>query len=315
MNFVARLSAALGVAAFALSLALPARATEPSRLPDPYDPGPANMPAELVDVGVTEHLKAALPTDAQFQDETGKAVRLGDYFDGKRPVVLVLAYHSCKTLCSFVQNSTLSAMKSIAWTAGVEYQVVTLSISPHDTVSIASDKRAAMLGAYGRPEGQAGWHFLVGNEANIRRVAGAVGWNYVLDAQGEYAHPSAVTLLTPGGKVARYLYGIEFEPNDLKLGLLEASEGRSISTVDRIILYCYHYDPQDRKYTLAATRVMQLGGVVTMLVFGGFLATLWLRERRNAKGGGDGPGPTNTPPKENSNAKSGDLARLEATQV
>jgi protein SCO1 len=245
-------------------------------------------------VGVTERLQSQVPVDAMFQDENGKPVHIGDYFDGKRPTLLVLAYHSCKTLCSFVQSATLDAMKQISWTAGKQYQVITLSISPHDTVGVASDKRAAMLASYNRAPAEQGWHFLVGNEENIKKVADAVGWGFKIDSQGEYAHPTAITLLTPEGKVARYLYGIEFDPNDLKLGLLEASEGKSIGTVDRIILYCYHYDPQDRKYSLIATRVMRIAGGVTVVVFGGFLGIVWMRERRKKpKNGGKGPsGPT-----------------------
>jgi protein SCO1/2 len=131
---------------------------------------------------------------------------------------------------------------------------------------------------------------LVSNNEQIHKVTDAVGWQYKFDErQGQFAHPSAVTLLTPSGKVARYLYGIEFDPNDLRLGLLEASEGRSITTVDRLILFCYHYDPQDRKYTLMATRVMQLGGVVTMFTLGGFLALMWVRERKKSRNDNNGP--------------------------
>ena len=224
-------------------------------------------------------------------------VRLGDYFDGKHPVLLVLAYHSCPVLCGLVQNAKLESMKAIKWTAGDEYRVLTISIDPRDTVSIASTKRDNMLASYGRPEAKTGWHFLVGNAEQIHKVTDAVGWQYKFDErQGQYAHPSAVTLLTPSGKVARYLYGIEFDPNDLRLGLLEASEGRSITAVDRLILYCYHYDPQDRKYTLMATRVMQLGGVITMFTLGGFLAVMWIRERRKSRSGdGDGPSGTKQP--------------------
>lgn len=251
---------------------------------DLSDPGPPNIPPELMDVGVNEHLQGQLPTDAMFQDETGKMVRLGDYFDGKHPVLLVLAYHSCPVLCSLVQNATLESMKAVKWTAGAEYRVLTISIDPRDTSTIASSKRDALLASYGRPEAKTGWHFLVGNNEQIHKVTDAVGWQYKFDErQGQFAHPSAVTLLTPSGKVARYLYGIEFDPNDLRLGLLEASEGRSITTVDRLILYCYHYDPQDRKYTLMATRVMQLGGVVTMFTLGGFLTVMWLRERKKSR--------------------------------
>ena len=150
-----------------------------------------------------------------------------------------------------------------------------------------------MLASYGRAPAEQGWHFLVGDETNIKKVSDAVGWGFKIDSQGEYAHPTAVTLLTPEGKVARYLYGIEFDPNDLKLGLLEASEGKSISTVDRIILYCYHYDPQDRKYSLMATRVMRLAGAATVAVLAAVIGIMFMRERRKKpKNGGKGQGPT-----------------------
>lgn len=257
---------------------------------DVSDPGPPNIPPELMDVGVNEHLQGQVPADATFQDETGKMVRLGDYFDGKHPVLLVLAYHSCPVLCSLVQTATLESMKAIKWTAGQEYRVLTISIDPRDTTTVAAAKRDGLVAAYGRPEAKTGWHFLVSNKEQIHKVTDAVGWQYKFDErQGQFAHPSAVTLLTPSGKVARYLYGIEFDPNDLRLGLLEASEGRSITTVDRLILFCYHYDPQDRKYTLMATRVMQLGGVVTMFTLGGFLALMWVRERKKSRNDNNGP--------------------------
>jgi len=240
-------------------------------------------PPDLYDVGVDEHLDAQVPLDTEFLDSTGKAVRFGDYIDGKRPVLLVLAYHTCKTLCSFVQNAVLEAAKSIQWTVGKEYDIVTLSIDSGDTVKVAAEKKAAMDAAYGRPEARTGWHYLVGTNENSKRVADAVGWKFHRDIDGNIAHPAAVMLLKPNGKVARYLYGIEFSPNDLRLGLLDASEGKSITTAERILLYCYHYDPHDRKYALLATHVMQIGGGLTLLIVGFFIGGFWYRERRKQK--------------------------------
>ena len=244
----------------------------------PVDPGPQNVPPELVDVGVDEHLDGQVPLDAIFKDENGKAVRFGDFVDGKRPILLVLAYHTCSTLCPFVQNGALTSLEGVTWSVGREFQVVTLSISPKDTPQVASEKKKEMLAKYGRESDLSakGWHFLVGDDQNAHRVADAVGWKYHLDAEGEYAHPTAVMLLKPNGRVARYLYGIEFPPNDLRLGLLEASEGKSISTVEKILLYCYHYDPRDRKYALLATHVMQVGGGLTMLLITMFVGGMWL---------------------------------------
>jgi len=191
----------------------------------------------------------------------------------------------------------LDGIKAIGWSVGVDYDIITLSIDPRDTVAAAAEKKAAMVGSYGRPEAAKGWHFLVGDEQNISRVASAIGWKYHYDErQGQYAHPSAITLLKPNARVARYLYGIEFSPQDLKLGLLEASEGKSISTVERIVLYCYHYDPQDRKYSLVAMHLMQLGGGVTLVLLSGFLGVLWLGDRKKSRKDGQKPSspPTGT---------------------
>jgi protein SCO1/2 len=243
---------------------------------------PAGIPPELEGVGVTEHLNERLPLDAQFTDEAGKQVRLGDYWDGKRPVVFVFAYHSCPVVCSLVLNSINTSLKQVGWTIGGEYQVVTISIDPEEFRERSAAKKAALLKDYDRPGAEAGWHFLTGDAANIAKVTAGAGYRYRKDENG-YAHPPVLMIAKPNGELARYLYGLEFSPNDIKLGLLEASEGRSVSTVEQLILYCYHYDPKGGKYVLVATRVMQVGGGITGLIVILGLLILWLRERR--KGG------------------------------
>lgn len=241
-------------------------------------------PPELQHVGVNEHLNAPIPLDTSFQDQTGKQVTLRQYFDGKRPVVLTFAYHSCPVLCSMVLNAAVSGLKEVPWTMGKEYEVVTISIDPKESLEKTNNKRNSLLTEYGRPGSESGWHFLSGTEASIAAVANAAGFEYQYDArQQQWGHPSVVMITTPDGKMARYLYGIEFNPNDLRLGLLEASQGRSISTVEKLLLYCYHYDPQGGKYVLVAQRVMQVGGAVIAVVLFGVLALLWRRELKKSK--------------------------------
>jgi protein SCO1 len=243
------------------------------------------IPAELQGVDIVEHLGGSLPRDAMFRDTEGKAVALGDFFDGKRPTLFVFAYHTCPMLCSLVLDAAVKSLNEVSWTVGREFDVVSLSIDPKDTPETATKKRAQVVASYPRARGDTtGWHFLVGDEANIRKVTDAVGFEYRYDArQKQYAHPAAIYLLTPEGHVARYLYGIQYDPGDVRLGLLEATEGRSISTTDRLLLFCYHYDPQGKRYSLVAMNVMRLGGVVTLAAIGGFLAVMWARERRKRR--------------------------------
>jgi protein SCO1/2 len=249
----------------------------------------AGMPPELAHVGVTEHLDGQLPLDTQFRDHTGKLVKLRDFYDGKRPVVLNFAYHSCPVLCSMVLNATASGLRGIGWTIGKEYDVVTISIDPEESLEKTAAKRASILAEYGASRGHdgKGWHFLVanpGDKASIAAVAAAAGFEYQYDAeQKQWGHPSVVMITKPDGHMARYLYGLEFPASDLKLGLLEASEGRSISTVEKLILYCYHYDPQGGKYVIVAQRVMQVGGGAVAIVLFGFLGLFWARELRKSK--------------------------------
>jgi protein SCO1 len=243
---------------------------------------PSSPAPELEGVDIVEHLGDALPKGALLRDTEGKAVRLGEAFDGSRPTLFVFAYHTCPMLCSLVLDATVTALNSVQWTVGDEFDVVSISIDPRDTPETATKKRAQVVGNYARAKGSTkGWRFLVGDEENIRRVTNAIGFQYNYDArQKQYAHPAAIYLLTPEGNIARYLYGIQYPPGDVRLGLLEASQGHSISTTEKLLLYCYHYDPQGKKYSLVAMNVMRLGGVVTLVLLGGFLTLMWVRERR-----------------------------------
>ncbi len=269
-------------AAALVSLALATGVARAQSWQEQSAPLPNTTPVELEGVDIVEHLSGPLPADAAFRDPDGNPVRLGDFFDGKRPAVFVFAYHTCPMLCSLVLDATVKSLNDVPWTVGDQFDVISISIDPSDTPESATKKRAQVLGNYPRAKGSPrGWHFLVGDEANIRKVTDAVGFKYHYDArQKQYAHPAAIYLLTPEGHIARYLYGIQYEPSDVRLGLLEASEGRSVSTTERILLFCYHYDPQGKHYALVAMNVMRLGGLVTLVILGGFLSIMWARERR-----------------------------------
>jgi len=247
----------------------------------------AGMPSELEGVGVDEHLDGQLPLDAMFKDHAGRAVKLGDVLDGKRPAVLIFAYHSCPVVCSMIANNLAVALSKIDWTLGKEFQVVTISIDPNEKLQDAAKKRSSVLAQYGRsPEtAQRSWHFLQGDAQSITRAANAAGFKYKYDAdQKQWAHASLVMIVKPDGRMARYLYGYEAVPSDVQLGLYEAADGRTISTVEKIILYCYHYDPKGGKYVLVATRAMQVGAGMVAVVLFTILGIVWLRELRKARG-------------------------------
>jgi len=184
-----------------------------------------------------------------------------------------------------VLDATVRSLNDVEWTVGREFDVVSISIDPHDTPETATRKRASVVESYSRSKGSAsGWHFLTGDETNIRKVTDAIGFQFRYDErQKQYAHPAAIYLLTPEARIARYLYGIQFDPKDVRLGLLEAAQGHSVSTTERILLYCYHYDPQVGRYSMVAMNVMRLGGVVTLGALGSFLTIMWARERRRSK--------------------------------
>ncbi len=235
-------------------------------------------------IRVDEKLDARIPTDLSFRDHEGRTVRLADFFHGQKPVLLTFAYHTCPTLCSMVLNAVTKGISDVDWTAGDQYEIVTISIDPNDTPERAAAKRAELLASYGRDAAATGWHFLVGDAASIERITDAVGFRYFWDErQAQFAHPAVIVFLTPAAKVARYIYGLEFPPANIRMALLEASEGRSITTTEKLLMYCYAYDPAVGSYVLMATRIMKLGGLLTMLVLGTFLATLWRRERQRPR--------------------------------
>ena len=243
-------------------------------------------------IGIDEKIDRQMPLDLEFRDHRGQQVTLGDIVTGEKPTLMVFAYFDCPVLCGLVLRATVAATKDVAWTAGDQYEVVVISIDPEDTTSDAAMKRQQVLDGYGRDVGDGGWHFLTAEESVIEAATEAAGFRYFYQPeQDEYAHAAALMFLTPEGKFARYLYGIDFQASDVRLALLEASEGRSLSTVEQILVYCYQYQGAEEGYGLAATRLMQAGGGLVALSVGAALFFLWRREfsrpLRSAEGSGD----------------------------
>jgi protein SCO1 len=237
------------------------------------------LPPELEGVGITEHLGDRVPLDAAFVDETGQPVTLAAYLDGSRPVVLNLMYMGCPMLCGLVSNGLLEALQQIDHTAGNEFTIVSLSIDPSETPTLAKAKQNGYLREYGRPGAAQGWHFLTGEEAQIRRVTDAVGFGYRWnEKRQEFAHAAALIILTPDGTVSRYLYGIQFDPRTLKLSLVEAADGKTASTLDRFILFCFHYDAAAGRYGPAAANLMKASGVLAVIALGILILRLRRRE-------------------------------------
>lgn len=242
------------------------------------------VPAQLEEVGVEEHLDAKLPMNLEFRDEYGAVVTLSDYFDGTKPVILTLNYYKCPMLCGLQLNGLLDGLIDLDWTPGQEFELVTVSINPLETPALANEKKQNYMKRYERPSAAKGWHFLTGREAEIRQLASTLGFGYTYDREtGEYAHAAAIFVATPDGRVARYLYGIEYPEKRLRLALLEASNGEIGSTIDQLILYCFHYDPESRRYSPVAMNIMRLGGSATALVLGLTIGGYWLREARRRK--------------------------------
>ena len=234
-------------------------------------------PKELEEVGVTEHLNEKVDLNLTFVAEDGYPHALKEYFHAGRPVVLNLVYYTCKMLCNVVLNAQVASLRKIDWTPGEQYEIVTVSIDPAETFQLAREKKASYLESFGRPA--PGWHFLADNGGNVRQLARQVGFGYKFDeGTAQFAHPAVVFVLTPEGRVSRYLYGVQFKPLDVRLALTEAAKEK-FGVSDRILLFCFHYDPAAKGYVPFAQNFMKLGGVLTLLVVGFFLYGFWRHER------------------------------------
>jgi protein SCO1/2 len=236
---------------------------------------PANVrPPGLKKVGIEQHLDEQIPPRLTFRDETGKPVRLGDYF-GRKPMILNLVYYQCPMLCGEVLSGLESALRVLKFDIGKEFEVLTVSFDPRETPNMATRKKSEFLKRYGRPGAAAGWHFLTGPQESIDALTQAAGFQYQYDPKtGQFSHATAIAVLTPGGKIAQYYYGVEYAPKDLRLGLVQASENKIGTLADQVLLYCYHYDPTTGKYGALIARVLQLSGLVTILALGVFVTVL-----------------------------------------
>jgi protein SCO1 len=269
--------AAMALAFLVHPLTLPAQFVDPTQ-------GIGVRPELLKEVGVDQKLDAQVPLSLTFRDEHGSPVELGQYF-GSKPVVLSLVYYNCPMLCTQVLNGLDRSLEQIPLDIGKDFNVVTVSIDPTERPVLAEAKQAVYAGMYHRAGALQGWHFLTGDQPQIKALADSVGFRYAYDPDSkQYAHASAIMVLTPEGKISRYFYGVTYPERDLRLGLVEASEGKIGTPVDQVLLFCYHYDPHTGKYGLLISRVIQLSGVVTVLVGGIFLIILFRGEHYGLQG-------------------------------
>lgn len=278
--FVAALTLALPMSLQAQQTqpAAPSPAHNPVQLPEES----AEVPEEVKGIGIDEHLDLKLPLDLKFTDESGQTVELGKYFDGKRPVVLTLVYFGCPMLCGLVSNAQLEAMKQLGdWTPGDQYQAVTVSFDPRETHELAALKKQNYLKAWGRSDAATGWHFLTGKQEEISKLTAATGFKYRWDEKtGQFAHAPAIMIITPDGRISRYLHGVGYDPKVLRLSLVEAAQGKIGTTTDHVLLYCFQYDPTRGVYTLAAKNLMAAAAALTVLIMTAWLVPVWVRGNR-----------------------------------
>ncbi len=237
------------------------------------------MPQALREIGFDQKIDQQLPLDARFRDDQGRDVTLGSYY-GQRPVLLAFVYYTCPMLCTQVLNAMTATISTLSLDAGKDFELVLVSIDPRETPAQAAAKKAEYLHRYKRPGAEAGWHFLTGTEPEIKRVTQAAGFRYAWDEQTQqYAHPTGIIVTTTDGRLARYLFGIEYGPRDLKLALVDASEGKVGSFADQLLLFCYHYDPMTGRYGIYVMRTLRIAGVATVLCIGTFIVVMLRREK------------------------------------
>jgi protein SCO1 len=237
---------------------------------------------ELQKIDVIEHYGEQIPLDLSFVNSNNEAIQLQSFFQSGKPVLLTLAYYECPMLCTFVLNGISKAVGEVAFAPGKDYQVLTISIDPDETAILAEGKKKNQVAATGKIIDNNGWEFLVGDQQDITKLADALGFKYYYDEErDEYAHPAVSFILTDQGVISRYLYGFEHKEQDLRFALMEASEGKIGNTLDKILLFCYHYDPDAKGYVVFAGNVMRAGGVITVLILGAVIFVLWRRELRH----------------------------------
>ncbi|MEO8126441.1 MAG: SCO family protein [Bryobacteraceae bacterium] len=236
----------------------------------------------LQKVGISQKMGGQIPLDLHFADESGRDVQLRQYFG--KPVILALVYYQCPSLCNMVLNGVLRSVKGLEMTAGNEYEVVAVSFDPRETPQMAAAKKQNYINQYNRTGAEKGWHFLTGEERSSKALADTVGFRYVYDAMtNQYAHSSAIMVLTPDGRIARYFYGIDYPAHNVRLALVEASSGSIGTPTDQVLLYCFHYDPATGKYALVVMNLLRVGGVITMALLFGFLIVMFRRDYRAAR--------------------------------
>lgn len=254
----------------------------PLYAPKTYDPNQAGvssgLPSQLQKVGIDQKLNSQLPLDAEFKDENGNQVKLGDYFSKGKPVVLALVYYECPMLCNEVLNGLTGSLKGISFDAGKDFDVVAISFDTRENerVDLTKNKKASYMARYGRAGTENGWHFLTGTQSEIDKVTQAVGFNYVFDEKSnQFAHAGGIMVATPEGKLSRYLYGIDYSPKDLKFSLMDSAQNKIGNPAEQLYLYCFHYDPASGKYGLAILSVLRLLAVATLLGIGGMFIVFW----------------------------------------
>jgi len=264
----------------------------PLYAPRTYDPSEttsSGLPPVLEKSGIEQKLGEQLPLDTELKDETGRTVKLGDFFNKGRPVIVAFVYYECPMLCNEVLNGLTGSLKGLSFNAGKEFDVVAISFDAreNDKADLAKNKKLAYLERYGRPGTEIGWHFLTGSQESIEKATRAAGFSFQWDERSEqFAHAGGIMIATPEGKLARYFYGIDYAPKDLKFSLMESADGKVGNAAEKLFLYCYHYDPQTGKYGFAILRAMRLGGVFTLLVLGVSLVFFWRRDKSKKEDAG-----------------------------
>ena len=261
----------------------------PLYAPRYYDPSQdteTGLPKALENVGIEQKLDSPLPLEAEFKDENGKTVRLGEYFGKGKPVILALVYYECPMLCNEVLNGLTGSLKGISFDAGKEYDVIAISFDARENEKpdLAKNKKASYVARYERKGSEDGWHFLTGAQSEIDKVTQAVGFNYKFDEKTEqFAHAGGIMIATPEGKLSRYFYGIDYQPRDLKFGIMDSAQGKIGNPAEQLYLYCFHYDPSTGKYGLVILRVMRFFAVLTILAVGGMIFIFWRRNKKKQK--------------------------------